>query len=91
MTAEPPDGNEKANELYLTDLRRTRTLPTRKQVLPTTSSQEIGWFTQVQPVDPFQRDTRVTHPRRYSTLTRYMDVYWGYYPPGPAKFHPKDK
>ena len=73
----------------VSNLRRTNELPTQKQFLPVTSNQEIGWFTKIQPLDPFRKDLRVNHPRHYS-LSRYMDVFWSYYPPPIAKYHPKD-
>jgi hypothetical protein len=90
MTAEPPTGRENPNETFLQDVRRTNELPTQKQFLPITSNQEIGWFTKIKPLDSFRQDLRVNHPRHYSALSRYMDVFWSYYPPPPAKFHPKD-
>ena len=90
MTAEPPTGRENPNETFLQDVRRTNELPTQKQFLPITSNQEIGWFTKLKPLDSFRQDLRVNHPRHYSALSRYMDVFWSYYPPPPAKFHPKD-
>ena len=90
MTSEPPTGRENPNETFLNDTRRTNELPTQKQFLPVTSNQEIGWFTKIQPLDSFRQDLRVNHPKHYSSLSRYMDVYWSYYPPKPAKFHPKD-
>ena len=90
LTAENPEGPEDPNKVFLQDTRRIYSKPTDKQDLPLTSNQEIGWFTKVQPLDTFRRDQRVNHSRRYSGLTRYMDTYWSYYPPQPAKFHPKD-
>ena len=41
-------------------------------------------------VTAFRQDHRVNHPKRYTEISRYMDIYWGYYPPPIAKFHPKD-
>ena len=90
LTAENPEGPEDPNKVFLQDTRRIHSKPTDKQDLPVTSSQEIGWFTKVQPSDTFRQDPRVNHSRKYSGLTRYMDIYWSYYPPPPAKFHPKD-
>ena len=90
LTAENPEGPEDPNKEFLQDTRRIHSKPIDKQDLPLTSNQEIGWFTKVQPFDTFRRDQRVNHSRRYSGLTRYMDTYWSYYPPQPAKFHPKD-
>ena len=58
MTTEPPTGRENPNETFLQDIRRTNELPTQKQFLPVTSNQEIGWFTKIQPLDSFRKDTR---------------------------------
>lgn len=91
MTSEPPAGVESPNETFLSDTRRTKEKPIFKQVYPETSNQEIGWFAKVQPSDSFRTDTRVSRPKVYSDLSRYMDTYWSYYPPPIAKFHPKDK
>ena len=41
-------------------------------------------------VTNFKRDPRVNYPKRYSEISRYIDIYWSYYPPPIAKFHPKD-
>ena len=90
MTAEPPTGRENPNETFLQDVRRTNELPTQKQFLPITSNQEIGWFTKIKPLDSFRQDLRVNHPRHFEPESRYMDVFWSYYPPPEAKFHPKD-
>lgn len=61
--------------------------------LPETSAQEVGWFLKDYtpavfsdgPEDPPRR-----WPRRHCELTQYMDTYWSYHPPRPAKFHPKN-
>ena len=91
MTSEPPEGKEDPNKDFLIDTRRTKDQPVNKSILPETSNQEIGWFTKTHPLDPTRTDTRISHPRRYSNISRFMDVWWSYYPPPIAKFHPKDK
>lgn len=91
LVSEPPSGVEDPNKVYLDDVRRIKSRPIDKQVLPLTSSQEIGWFTKTQPLCSFRKEPKVNHPRKYTALSQYMDTYWTYYPPSEAKFHPRDK
>lgn len=91
LVSENPTGSEEPNSKFLSDVRRIGSKPIDKQLLPETSSQEIGWFTKVQTNCTFRQDPRVNHPRSYSDISQYMDTVWLYYPPPEARYHPKDK
>ena len=74
MVSENPTGSEEPNSKFLSDVRRIGSKPIDKQLLPETSSQEIGWFTKVQTNCTFRQDPRVNHPRSYSDISQYMDT-----------------
>ena len=73
---------------------------TYRPVRPSTSdSKYIGL--QQEPVDTkkkleykgittFSLNPLVNHPKRMTDISKYKDIYWSYYPPPIAKFHPKE-
>lgn len=85
------ESTEAPNPTFLNDIRRTKSKPIVKQSLPETANQEFGFFTQLQPNCSYRQDRRIFHPQRLCDLNQYMDVFWKYYPPPPASFHPKAK
>ena len=41
-------------------------------------------------ITTFGLNPLVNHPKRMTDISRYKDMYWSYYPPPLAKFHPKE-
>ena len=41
-------------------------------------------------ITTFSLNPNVNHPKRLTDISKYKDIYWSYYPPPIAKFHPKE-
>lgn len=95
QTIESVEYRDPPNIDYLSDVQRTSKLPIDRNIekfgstLPETGNQEFGWFAKFVPTLPF--DPRIDHSKKLTDVSKYMDTFWGYYPPPEAKFHPRNK
>ena len=57
-----------------------------KSVDPKIAKKSFGY----KGITTFSITPNVNHPKRLTDISKYKDIYWSYYPPPIAKFHPKE-